>query len=103
MLTKTRLARILADMDDTDTIGDLLTAWQNAMGFNDSEAARHCGLTPQHYWKIRRNERTDLRPDTFNKLAAGTGLPYERIVVACAHARNRKANEQQPKALPVTA
>ena len=100
MLTKTQMARIL---NSVETIGELLTAWQNAMGFNDSEAARHCDLQPQHYWKIRRNERTDLRPDTYRKLASGTGLPYERIVVACALARHRKAEEQQPKGQPVTA
>lgn len=100
MLTKSQLDRI---MKSVDTLGELLTAWQEAMGFNDSEAARHCGLTPQHYWKIRRNERTDLRPDTYRKLATGTGLPYERVVVAAALARIRKTESQQPKGVAVTA
>lgn len=90
MLTKNQLNRILSNVQ---TLPEVLDDWQKLQGFNDSEAARQCGLTPQHYWKVKRGERTDIRIETLEKLANGTGLTIEFLAVASVTSRKKKMDE----------
>ena len=77
-----------------ETLGDILAAWQIGMAFNDSEAARYLDLGVEHYWRIKRNQRTNLRPETLTKISTLTGFPEERLVVAAALGRHRNREVQ---------
>lgn len=80
MLTQSRMARILADMKP---LNELLRDWREVLKITPAEAARRCGMSPQHYWQLENAERgAGIRPVTLQKLAAGTGIPMERLAAA---------------------
>lgn len=80
MLTPAKLNRIMADMKP---LGELLRDWRELMHLTPAEAARVCGLSAQHYWQLENGERgAGVRTVTLHKLAAGTGIPLERLAAA---------------------
>lgn len=100
MLTASEQASILRNMKPLD---EMLRDWQDAMGLIPAEAARRCKLSAQHWGLLLAGERSDLRGPTFNKLAEGTGIAKERLVLAASMLRDRKENERQPEEEAVTA
>jgi len=87
MLTTRQRKRILASMR---TLGELLRTWQAASGYSDSDAARHCDLSPQHWYRLIRDERSVLRDATLSKLALGTGFGLEVIIDAANRTRTKR-------------
>lgn len=79
MLTNRRQARILEDMKP---LGLMLREWREGLRLSMAEAARHCGMSAQHYGLLERGERVWLRSVTFRKLAERTGIPLERLMKA---------------------
>lgn len=76
-----------------DTLGSILFAWRKAQGFNKSEAAKAAGVAVSHWWEMENEKTTELRDDTFAKLAEVTGVAENRLRYAAAvgHARKRLA------------
>lgn len=79
MLTDKRMARILSGMKP---LSELLREWRETLHLSQSEAARRCGVSSQHWGLLERGERVWLRPNTFRKLAERTGIPLERLMRA---------------------
>ena len=79
MLTKKQAARIMADMKP---LGQMLRCWRDELKLSQAEASRRCGVSAQHWGLIEKGERTGLQGSTFQKLADGTGIPLQRLILA---------------------
>ena len=79
MLTKKQAARILIDMKP---LSEMLQEWREGVKLTKAAAARRCGVSFQHWYYLESGQRTALEGRTFQKLAAGTGIPIERLMAA---------------------
>lgn len=89
-LTNTRLARILADMKP---LKDMLREWRTELKLTPADAARRCKISPQLYWYMEHVDGYNPRVTTLQKVAEGTGIPFERLAVAV---NTRAAPESVP-------
>lgn len=73
--------RIFADMRP---LSEELRNWREHVArVTLAEAARRCGMSPQHYWQLENGERgVGIRTSTLLKLVSGTGMPMERLAQA---------------------
>jgi transcriptional regulator with XRE-family HTH domain len=71
-------------------LGELLRDWRELLKLNQSEAARRCGMSSQHWGLIERGERVNLSFKTYRKLAEATGIPLERLMRAAELADERR-------------
>ena len=93
MLRKSEQARIMASMDD---LGQVLEQWRENAGLSKTDAAKRCGITPQHWWLLAHNERPNLSGETIEKLANGTGYAPEVLLQASQRTRAKLAAEGSP-------
>jgi len=63
-------------------LGVLLREWRELVKLTPSEAARRCGISPQLWWQLENGETLSPRAATLYKIAAGTGIPLERLGAA---------------------
>jgi hypothetical protein len=84
MLTPCDTARMLNNMKPLDA---LLREWQESNRLRDVDAARLCGLKPQHWDLLVHGKRAGLRPKTFFQLSAGTGIPLHILMAAAEEMR----------------
>lgn len=78
-LTRTDMARILADMKP---LCALLTEWRAMLKLTPADAARRCEMSPQLWYQLESGETANPRSRTLQRLALGTGIPLERLVAA---------------------
>jgi transcriptional regulator with XRE-family HTH domain len=79
MLTTRQEARILKGMKP---LSQMLTDWRNELTLTKAQAARRCQMSFAHWSLLESGERTQLQAATMQKLAAGTGIPTERLLAA---------------------
>lgn len=92
MLTKKQAARILANMKP---LSQELHDWRLAIHISLAEAGRRCDMSAQHYWQLENGQRGQgIRTATLLKLAAGTGIPLERLALAA------ELQRELPEAVP---
>ncbi len=60
----------------------LLLDWQEHIGLTTLQAAARCHVSRQQWHELISGGTTDPRASTLRKLAAGTGIPLERLVDA---------------------
>ena len=91
MLRKKDRERMITSVDD---LGELLENWRiNVARVSKTEAARRCGITPQHWWLLANNQRPNLSGETIDKLSSGTGIAVE-ILLTASHRTRSKMNER---------
>lgn len=100
MLTKTEARRMLKSME---TLGNILIAWRTLAGLNQSDAARRCNLSPQYWWLLENDKRPNPGIDTLEKLADGTGIDIDRLVIAAAYSRKAAMERSRNALMPATA
>ena len=88
MLRKADTQRILGSVE---TLGEILLDWRLKAGLNQSDAARRCGVTPQHWWLLENDQRPNVSGDTIDKLARGTGYAAERLLIAAHRIRHKQS------------
>ena len=60
----------------------MLSDWQASWHLSSSEAARRCGVSPQHWHQLITGETDNPRAGTLLKLAHGTGFSMESLAEA---------------------
>ncbi len=89
MLRKSDTERIVGAVE---TLGEILIDWRLKAGLNQSDAARRCGVTPQHWWLLENDQRPNVSGETIDKLAQGTGYAPERLLIAAHRIRQKRAH-----------
>lgn len=91
-MTNKDATRILTQME---TLGQILRTWRLMVGITETEAAVRCQMSGAQWSRLENDKRTDLRSETFLKLAEGTSIAPERLHLAAGISRMRKFQERQ--------
>lgn len=77
-----------------ETLPDILKAWRTAQGLTQEEAADLCpGITRSAWAMAERGERVRLHDRTLKSVAIGTGLDYDRILLASKRAEIQRLQQ----------
>lgn len=76
------------------TLDEMLLSWRTANGFSQEEAAEACGITRAGWGMIEQGRRFNLRDETFESIALGTGLSVERLRHGALQSKLRDVNRQ---------